>query len=65
VAKAGGSYETTENYISTCRSCHEKCHANNLRQRAIEIKVSKGEWFESEDEERAYFGRLFRGCSQC
>lgn len=63
IQKAGGSYETIENYLSTCRRCHDKCHAENLRQQAIEIKVRKGEWFESEEDERAYFGRLFRGCS--
>ena len=63
VQKAGGSYETFENYFATCRKCHDKCHANNQRHIAIEVKVGKGEWFTTEDDEREYFGRLFRGIS--
>ena len=53
---AGGSYETTENYFSTCRPCHDKKHSDNRKREQIAIKVGKGEWFADEHAEFNFFG---------
>jgi 5-methylcytosine-specific restriction endonuclease McrA len=59
VTKSGDTYESTENYYSSCRKCHDRKHADNLRDEQIERKVAKGEWFVDAESEYNYFGRCY------
>jgi hypothetical protein len=58
----GGLYEDIRIYIATCDKCHgDDRHTNRGRDACIRVKVRKGEWFASEEEEREFFGgRTYR-----
>lgn len=57
VVQGSRSYESREIYLAICFECHNvDIHTNAGKTLCIAIKVLKGEWFKTEQDERNFFG---------
>jgi len=57
IVQGSRSYEDPRVYMAICFKCHDdNRHTNMGKYECIAIKIRKGTWFATEQEERDFFG---------